>query len=183
MKKTRIMLVLVLTVLAVALCACSSEQQVEKYVGYMNDSALSVNVVTSDIKVKDGETLVYAYTRKMTISGSSATVETSESKLNSSFELATVTDVEQMQNVDRKTLVPVSIAVSSITDIKTSKNGFDCVIPAQNFASVLKLGYYDKIDGNAALSCGFNGKKLAYVRCAYVTESGKNVSVEYNFSY
>lgn len=184
MKKNRFIIISVLLIVtSVALCACNADKTVKKFVGYMNSSVNEVKSVKSEIEVKDGDTFLYGYTRNMTIQGTEADVETTETKLNSSFELSSSTDVAHVNDVDRKTLIPVSISLSGITAVTTVKTGFSCEITPDNFASVLKLGYYGSIDGNAKLDCVFSGKKLTSVRCGYTTTSGKNVSVLYTYSY
>lgn len=182
MKKKNVVIIIALLVLTVGLCACNNTGDLDTFVEYMNDSAQKANSVNSVIQMYDGDTLVYKYERTIEISGNSAVIEISESKLNSSFKLDTLTTYEQEQNIDRNTLIPVSLAKSSLTNYAADKNGFTSDISAENFASVLKLGSY-KITGSATLSCSFSSKTLTEIDCGFKTEGGKTVSIHYIYSY
>lgn len=182
MKKKNIAIIVVLLILAIGLCACDKAGDLDTFVGYMNNSAQKANSVNSVIEMFDGETLVYKYERTIEINGNAAVIEISESKLNSSFKLDTLTTYEQKDNIDRNTLIPVSLAKSSLTNYAADKNGFTSEVSAENFASVLKLGAY-QIEGNATLACAFSSKNLTEIVCGFTTVSGKTVNVRYIYSY
>lgn len=174
---------LVLVVALVALCACNEdEREFVDYVSDMKSSSQSAKVVTANIAMYDGGTLVYEYQRNMQIDGTNATVEITEKKLSANFKLDTSTSVEQMQDLDKTALLPVALSEWSVSDVSVKEDEFTCSITPQSFASVLKLGSY-QISENATLKCEFSGENIKKISCNFKTTDGKDVSVVYGYEY
>ncbi len=183
MKKQHIIiLILVLLITICALCACNSNRDIKEFISDMKNSTNNVKIVNAHISMNDGNVLVYDYQRKIEIDGSTANVETTEQALNSGFQLATSTSTSTINDVDKTTLLPVSLSEWSVENVILENDKFSCVIPANNFASVLKVGSY-KITENATLSCEFSGKNLKKISCNFTTDDGKTVAVVYDFAY
>lgn len=185
MKKQRvIILIAILLIVACALCACDNKEDrdLNGFIGDMKSSMASVKSISANISMHDSNVLVYEYQRNMQINGSTASVESTEKTLSSSFKLDTNTSTSTINDIDTSTLLPIALSEWSVENVVVESDKFSCTIPVENFASVLKVGSY-KISESATLSCTFEGEHLTNITCNFITDDGKTVAVTYDFAY
>lgn len=185
MKTRKLILTGLLIVITVSLMfTLSSCNKLNKYAKMINKSVDQVVSIELDIQMSDQSQLVYEYNNKITITDNKAHVEVTTSSLNSSFELASTTSTEDIENVNRKDLFQIDLNHKYLVSYEKEKNIVTCEVSKENIVNVLKNSHTNlDIAENAKLVLTFENKRLMTISCKYQTSTAKDVEINAKYTY
>ncbi len=179
MKKAVIIsLVAVLCVTLLVCTACNAQlNSISKAQKSAAEKVTSFDCVAT---VTDGGTVVYVYSKNLTLMTDSMSVTTVESKLNSSFVLEEKsTSVDML--LDRSHIKSVSLTSKNVSEIQETAEGLQCKVSNDNISSL--FGVNVQADGDAVVTVSMQGDVLNTITVSFATLSGKSVVVEYSYKY
>ncbi len=185
MKKLKIVFAaLCLSLFAFVFTACGEDvSTLEGFVSAMESSSGDCETVQADLEVKDGETVVYGYTRRLERGNDVFNVTETEKKLNDSFELKESTTTSQTKISDDAAVLPVSLSEQNLTQYQIEDGVLSATVDsADAMNTVLKTDKF-AMEGSASVTCKLNKKKIEEILISYHTTGGRLVSVSVRYTY
>lgn len=184
-KKLFITLILVLTLTVTALCfvSCQEEEAKPDFNRYLELASASyaqaVNT-TTNISLTDGDVVVYSSVKTIAVNGDQASVTVTETMLGEYGAMENDTETKQIAKADVK--APFALAAEDVLYNSLTENGFTCIVFADKVAKVV---CFDGVtaDGDATVTCVFDGEKLVSFTCETVLSSGKQLVVSITLAY
>ncbi len=164
------------------LSACA-KTELAQHSEWLTKTLETVSSVTASATVKEGETLVYSYSREAVIEGSEVTVTTKEQSLNDSFALKETTDVQTAQ-LDRAKLCSLNLSDELVTGVGVNYNVLTGQISKSALASVLGVEYVSVTEEGASLwmVSVLSGERIASVTVTYTTVSNRTVEIKFIYA-
>ncbi len=139
------------------------------------------------ILMTDKTVTVVDYTKTVSIEGENANVSIKDTKLGDDFEYQTDETDNEIENVDKKTLLPLNIDSAVISTLAKSSSEGDNVYAAELeevfVKQLMNINGDMDINGTATLKVKFNGNSVEEITLDYVTGTGRVVSAVYTYVY
>ena len=150
--------------------------------------AKSVKKATQVVKItelKDGASLVNSQeeTLKFTDKDNATYTVTTKKLDDYKKELVEKTSQETVE-VERDSLAIIKLDAKLFESGYTYKKSvFNGVVKSDKIASVMGESLATEVDGDVKVTVTFSGKKVAEVKCSFLTKSGKNAELTVTYSY
>lgn len=150
---------------------------------WIKSSQKTAQTVEWNLEMKDGDTVVYACAKTITFTEeNSATVKTTESKLNSSFALETEENTDIVENATKESMFTLSLAKNAVQSYEYADHCLSVVVAKDKVGDV--FGWENaEVKDAVEIVFVFDNQKLVSVSATFQTASGKNAVYNATYAY
>lgn len=178
-----ILILVIVASLFVGLSACNTDTDWNEVQANMNE----VKSMTNKISMTDKGINVYDYSKSVKIEGANASISIIEKKLSDGFQYETDEKNRKVENVDKKSLLPLNLSSNVIATFEKSKEDGAIVYGANLegvfLQQIMTTEEEFSINDTATLKIKCKDNKIREITLDYVTESGRVVSAIYSYEY